>query len=406
MPGKLDFVFYYTRENRCSFNALAGALEGSSLPGVDIVLPETEKALFEAVQTALTKRHTTVIALSFFTAQAPHIERLIKRLRAHFGARVTILAGGAHPSGAPDYVLAMGADYVVKGEGEAAITALARVLLDGKTPAQKIIKTAGVLNLDDYPPFSPKWHMFGSIEITRGCPFGCSFCQTSYLFGAKTRHRSLETLLSLAELMRAEKLLSVRFISPDAFAYGSDGRGLALNKVEALLKGTRAILGEKGQIFFGTFPSEVRPDHVTPETLELTRRYATNKRLVIGAQSGSARMLKAIHRGHTVEDIYRAAQLAAAYGFSADVDFIFGLPGETEKDAELTIKVMEDLTALGARIHAHTFMPLPQTPFAGEKPVPLTARTEKFLIALTSRGSAFGQWEKQRLMGRPASHHP
>jgi B12-binding domain/radical SAM domain protein len=204
--------------------------------------------------------------------------------------------------------------------------------------------------------------------------------------------------------MKAEKLMGIRFISPDAFAYGSDGRGLALDKVAALLKGTRAILGEKGQIFFGTFPSEVRPDHVTRETIELTRRYATNKRLVIGAQSGSARMLKVIRRGHTVEDIYRAAELAAAYGFSADVDFIFGLPGETEKDAELTLKVIEDLVALGARIHAHTFMPLPQTPFAGEIPVPLSARTEKFLRTLCSRGRAFGQWEKQKLIGRTASH--
>ncbi len=396
----IDLIFYYTKENRCSFNALAGALESSGLPGVDIILPETEKALTEAVQTALAKHYATVIALSFFTSQAPHIERLVGRLRAHFGARVTILAGGAHPSGEPDNVLAMGADYVVKGEGEAAIAELARALLDGKPPARKIIKTAGTLILDDYLPFSPKWHMFGSIEITRGCPFGCSYCQTSYLFGARHRHRSLKSLLSLAELMRTENLLGIRFISPDAFAYGSDGRGPAVDKMAALLKGTRAILGEKGQIFFGTFPSEVRPDHVTPETLELTRRYATNKRLVIGAQSGSARMLKAVRRGHTVEDIYRAAELAAAYGFSADVDFIFGLPGETEKDAEATIKVIEDLVALGARIHAHTFMPLPQTPFAGESPVPLSARTEKFLRTLASRGRAFGQWEKQKLLGR------
>jgi B12-binding domain/radical SAM domain protein len=383
----VDFVFYYTKENSCSFNALAGALESSALRGVDIILAETEKALIEAVQAALAKEHKTVIALSFFTSQTPHIERLVRRLRAHFGGRVIILAGGAHPSGAPDEVLVMGADYVVRGEGEKAITDLARALLDGKPPALKIIKTAGTLCLDDYLPFSPRWHMFGSIEITRGCPFGCSFCQTSYLFGAKTRHRSLKSLLSLAELMRSEELLGIRFISPDAFAYGSDGRTPALDKVAALLKGTRAILGEKGQIFFGTFPSEVRPDHVTPETLELTRRYATNKRLVIGAQSGSARMLKAIRRGHTVEDIYRAAELAAAYGFSADVDFIFGLPGETEKDAELTTKVMNDLVALGAK-----------------SPVPMSARTEKFLRALCSRGRAFGQWEKQKLMGRPASH--
>ena len=396
MP-KLDLIFYYTRENRCGFNALGGALESSGLAAVEIILPETEKALIEEIHASLAKGHKTAIALSFFTSQVPHIERLIKRMRGHFGDRALILAGGPHPSGAPEQVLAMGADHVIKGEGEKAIVNLARAILKGGPAGARIITTARDLVLDDYLPFSPKWHMFGSIEITRGCPFGCSYCQTAYLFGARQRHRSLDNILSIVSLMNTEKLTDIRFLSPDAFAYGSkDGRTLALDKVEALLKGTRRIIGGKGKIFFGTFPSEVRPEHVTPETLELTRRYASNNRLVIGAQSGSRRMLKAIRRGHTVDDIYRAARLAAAAGFDANMDFIFGLPGETEKDAEQTIKVIDDLVGLGARIHAHTFMPLPQTPFEGESPVPLSARTEKFLKTLCSRGHAFGQWERQR----------
>jgi len=397
---KLDLIFYYTRENRYSFNALGGALESSGLIGVDIFLPETEKTLIEYVSASLERRHTTAVALSFFTSQSPHTARLIKRLRGHFGGRVLILAGGPHPSGAPEAVSAMGVDHVIKGEGEKAIIDLARALLKGGPPGEKVIVTSRDLIMDDYLPFSPKWHMFGSIEITRGCPFGCSYCQTAYLFGARQRHRSLENILSIVSLMNTEKLTDIRFLSPDAFSYGSkDGRVIALDKVEALLKGTREIIGSEGKIFFGTFPSEVRPDHVTRETLELTCRYASNKRLVIGAQSGSPRMLKAIRRGHTIDDIYRAAELSAAAGFDANIDFIFGLPGETDHDTELTIKVIGDLVKIGARIHAHTFMPLPQTPFAKESPVPLSARTEKFLKTLCSRGHAFGQWEHQRITG-------
>jgi len=224
------------------------------------------------------------------------------------------------------------------------------------------------------------------------------------MFGAKPRHRSVENILSLIETMKTEGMDDIRFTSPDAFAYGSkDGKEIDPGKIEELLKGSRKILKAEGRIFFGTFPSEVRPEHVTAETLALTKRYADNKRLVIGAQSGSPRMLRAIRRGHTVEDIYRAAKLAAAGGFNANIDFIFGLPGETEKDAELTIKVIEDLVKLGAKIHAHTFMPLPRTPFAGETPVPLSAKTEKFLRTLCSQGRAFGQWEKQEQIGRSAA---
>lgn len=401
MRIELDLIFFYLRENRSGFNALAGALESSCLPGVEVITAETEKDLMEAVQASLDIGHRTALALSFFTSQAPHIERLIKRLRARFGARALILAGGPHASGAAREVLAMGADHVVKGEGEKAIVDIARALLKGGTAGPGIISCKEALILDDYLPFSPKWHMFGSVEITRGCPFGCSYCQTAYLFGGGQRHRALDSILSIAALMRAEKLHDIRFLSPNAFAYGSkDGRTPDLGRVEELLKRTHGIIGPEGRIFFGTFPSEVRPEHVTRETLELTRLYAANKRLVIGAQSGSPRMLEAIRRGHTVDDVYRAVRLAAAAGFSANVDFIFGLPGETEHDAELTLKVMDDLVGLGAKIHAHTFMPLPQTPFARERPVPLSAKTEKFLRTLCSRGQAFGQWEQQMPYGR------
>ncbi|MBI4801606.1 MAG: TIGR04013 family B12-binding domain/radical SAM domain-containing protein, partial [Elusimicrobia bacterium] len=266
---------------------------------------------------------------------------------------------------------------------------------------KRIIRPQKPADLDRYPPFSFKWGKFGPIEITRGCPFGCSYCQTSYLFGCKPRHRSVGNILSLVELMKSEELCDIRVVTPDAFAYGSlDGRKINPAGLEELLKGVRKILKKEGRIFFGSFPSEVRPDHVTEETLELTRRYADNKRLVIGAQSGSPRILSAIRRQHTVDDIHRAVRLALRFGFSADVDFILGLPGEGEADAGMTLKAMEELVRLGARIHAHTFMPLPGTPFADRAPAALSEKTLRRLRNLVAQGHAFGQWEKQLRLGK------
>lgn len=74
------------------------------------------------------------------------------------------------------------------------------------------------------------------------------------------------------------------------------------------------------------------------------------------------------HRGHSVEDIYNAVELTIKNNLEINVDFIFGLPGEKPEDISLTIKMMKELAAKGARIHAHTFIPLPQTPFS-QKPV-------------------------------------
>ncbi|MCS7109405.1 MAG: hypothetical protein NZ903_01255 [Candidatus Micrarchaeota archaeon] len=51
------------------------------------------------------------------------------------------------------------------------------------------------VNLDDFPPSSVKYKNFGQIEITRGCPFCCFYCQKPQLFGAKIRYRSEDVIL-------------------------------------------------------------------------------------------------------------------------------------------------------------------------------------------------------------------
>jgi radical SAM superfamily enzyme YgiQ (UPF0313 family) len=83
-----------------------------------------------------------------------------------------------------------------------------------------------------------------------------------------------------------------------------------------------------------------------------------------GAQSGGQRVLDRCHRGHTVGDVYRAVKLTGEAGLRANVDFIFALPGEEEKDVKETLGVITDLVALGAKMHAHTFVSLPGTPFS------------------------------------------
>jgi B12-binding domain/radical SAM domain protein len=195
--------------------------------------------------------------------------------------------------------------------------------------------------------------------------------------------------------MKNKNLRDIRFITPNAFSYGSnDGKTLNMDKLEKLLASIREIIGLKGRIFMGSFPSEVRPEHVTKETIELILRYANNDNLVIGAQSGSQRILDLCHRGHTVEDVYRAVELTLKAGLKANVDFIFGLPGENEEDIKLTIKVINDLVKMGARIHAHTFMPLPQTPFA-KAPAGKVDKYISIIKKLASKGIIYGDWEKQ-----------
>jgi radical SAM superfamily enzyme YgiQ (UPF0313 family) len=167
-----------------------------------------------------------------------------------------------------------------------------------------------------------------------------------------------------------------------------------------LLESIKKIIKPKGRIFFGSFPSEVRPEHVNKETIELIKEYADNDNLVIGAQSGSPKILELSHRGHTVEDIYNAVEVITKAGLKAYVDFIFGLPYETEEDIKLTIKMLGDLIKMGARIHAHTFMPLPQTPFSKMPAGRISRELIKSLNRLIPKGLIFGNWREQEKIAK------
>jgi B12-binding domain/radical SAM domain protein len=215
------------------------------------------------------------------------------------------------------------------------------------------------------------------------------------MFKARFRHRSVEDVRAhVAELRRAG-LVYVRFVTPTALSYGADGEAPDLDAVEALLAAVREAFGRERKVYFGTFPSEVRPEHVTERALAVLGRWVDNDNLVIGAQSGSPRLLRAMQRGHDVDDVRRAVRLAAAAGFRANVDFLLGHPGETPEDQRLSLALAEELIALGARIHSHAFMPLPGTPLRDAMPAPIEAGTAAAMARMESRGAMYGQWRQQ-----------
>jgi radical SAM superfamily enzyme YgiQ (UPF0313 family) len=66
------------------------------------------------------------------------------------------------------------------------------------------------------------------------------------------------------------------------------------------------------------------------------------KTVWIGAESGSQKILDAMDKGDTVEDIYNAAQLLRANGIEVGFFLQFGYPGETWEDVQKTLKMVRD----------------------------------------------------------------
>jgi len=282
-------------------------------------------------------------------------------------------------------------DYVVIGEGEETLPELVRALEEGGDASGvkgiaykkggKVIFTPkrSDVDLDRYPPFKPP--LFGPIEITRGCPWSCAYCQTPRLFGHRMRHRSVEAICKYDKYYEDKRL-----VSPNAFAYGSDGIVPDEAAVEKLLSSL------SGDIYFGTFPSEVRPEFVTPKMLELVNSYCANKELHLGGQSGSDRMLRSIHRGHSAAQVLDAVELTHDNGLTPVVDFIFGLPGEREEDQQLTVDCINAIIKEGGKVRAHYFMPLPGTELANTRPEQISQEIDKLLGKLALNKKLTGSW--------------
>ncbi|TEU14234.1 MAG: TIGR04013 family B12-binding domain/radical SAM domain-containing protein, partial [Anaerolineales bacterium] len=419
MSTKNALVFVTQPTNKNSIAVLAGVVEGREDLALSLLFLRDDPSLHIRLQECLHEYERVVIAFSFCTPAAGHVAHLVGQLRAlaaESHCPVFWVAGGPHPSGAPEATLRMGFDVVVVGEAEETFPALLRHLIDGRDYSQvkglaflrdgELIRTGRappVIPLDNYPPFAPLHRRFGPIEITRGCPFACRFCQTSFLFGGQPRHRSPEVVAEWARVAQSHGIPFMRFVAPNALSYGSpDGREINLAAVKTLLTKVGAVMGRE-RVYLGSFPSEVRPETVTHEAIRLIKRLAGNRNISIGAQSGSQRILDAMHRGHTVDDVHRACHIVLHHGLLPNVDIIFGMPGETETDRQLTIRMIESLAKVGAVVRTHVFVPLAGTPLAGAAPGTIDAQTDSLLGRLARVGQQHGARAKMRLCCRGTS---
>jgi radical SAM superfamily enzyme YgiQ (UPF0313 family) len=106
--------------------------------------------------------------------------------------------------------------------------------------------------------------------------------------------------------------------------------------------------------------------------------------------------------------VYAAVELTVKKGLKANVDFVFGLPEENEDDIELTIKTMSELLKIGngkVRIHAHTFMPLPLTPFAKKPAGKIDKNVKKMIKKLLSKDIVYGNWREQEEIAKKIENY-
>lgn len=402
-------IFYYSSKAKYSINPLVAlALRA----GYEVVLAEDLDEVMQWIASTGRERRAFV-AFSLNTIMLTEGDFLEKLLRATSLARekgVLSIAGGPHPSGDPlGTLISLGFDIAFIGEAEYSFSEFLNrfadkgdvwgtpgiAYLSGDKPV--FTNRPGPIDLNDYDPF-PFWKgIFNPIEITRGCPHGCSYCQVSYIHGFRYRHRSVERIAFYVSEMSRRGLRDFRFITPDALSYGLSRPGSPRPElIEEMLAAVKKASGEGGRVFYGSFPSEVRPEHVTEEAMAVLRKYVSNKEIIVGAQSGSERILRIIRRGHTAEDVLNAVDIIIAHGFTPAVDIIIGFPHEEEEDLAGTMELIEKVIRKGGRAHLHYYLPLPGTPLWPKRPRDPPEGVLRKLSKLVGGGKAYGAWLNQR----------
>lgn len=237
-------------------------------------------------------------------------------------------------------------------------------LLITNSPNSPILRTArrpDITNLDKLP--FPAWdlvdvekyrsvwqkrHGYFSMNMvtTRGCPYHCNWCAKP-IWGQRYNSRSPENVV--AEM----KWIKENF-SPDHIWFADDILGLKPNWIEKFA----ALLQEADAII--PFKCLQRADLVNEKTASALAK-AGCKTVWIGAESGSQKILDAMDKGDTVEDIYNAARLLHENGIEVGFFLQFGYPGETWDDVQKTLKMVRECAPDDIGISVS--YPLPGTKF-------------------------------------------
>jgi len=384
-------VFLRTRYNRYSAAAVMGAALGARAAAAFAMHAEDTEGI---AALGIPPGARPVFLVSYMTPHRADTRRVVAGLRA-LHPDALVIAGGAHPTGAPEDALASGADHVVVGAAEGAFPRVVDALAAGEPLPRVIPGACDAAAFEASTGHAPPLNLFAPIEISRGCPCRCRYCMAPALAGGSMIHRSPAAVERIARLAVAAGRTRTWIVSSNALAYGAPG-GAGTNPaalVDLLERLRRAGLAE---IYFGSFPSEVNPERLDDTTAAALAGRVANRTLTIGGQSGSDAVLRRMGRPHDAAAIPAACAVARRHGFIPHVDILLGTPGESAAEREETFRLVERvLEEYEGRIHFHYFMPLPGTPWADALPEPLDERAFAFVGGVVRAGRGDGWFTEQ-----------
>jgi anaerobic magnesium-protoporphyrin IX monomethyl ester cyclase len=292
------------------------------------------------------------------------------------GARVAV--NGSDATDRLEDYFAAGADFAILGEGERTLEELAQALAEA-APDDALAAIDGlayrggssglvrnrprdfIRNLDELT--FPAWDLVDveryrrawlsrhdrfsvNMVTTRGCPYHCNWCAKP-IYGQRYNLRSPESVA--AELAWLKKT-----VRPDHVWFADDIFGLRPGWVERFAQ----VVEELGCAT--PYKIQARVDLLQPTVVDALSRSGCES-VWVGAESGAQKILDAMEKGTTVEQIRQATERLRARGIRVCYFLQFGYPGEGWREIQETRRLVRECRPDDIGISVS--YPLPGTPF-------------------------------------------
>jgi tRNA-2-methylthio-N6-dimethylallyladenosine synthase len=200
------------------------------------------------------------------------------------------------------------------------------------------------------------------VTIQIGCDNSCAFCIVPAVRGPEIS-RPFDRLVDEVADLAADGVTEVTLLGQNVNSYGRDltlaarqaGGGDRVRPLFAdLLRAVGAVNGIRRVRYTSPHPKDLRPETIAA----MAETPAVCEHLHLPVQSGSDRVLAAMHRGYTADRYLErlAAARAAIDDLAVTTDLIVGFPGETDHDFEQTLA----LAAAAEYDSAYTFIYSPR----------------------------------------------
>jgi radical SAM superfamily enzyme YgiQ (UPF0313 family) len=261
-----------------------------------------------------------VVLTSTMVVQAPSLDEVVARCNR---LNVPVVAGGPHASISPDRL--RGVDHVFIGEAEGGIAALVEDLEGGR--AKPVYRAGSFPDVDESPV--PRFDLLDlgayasmAVQQSRGCPFGCEFCDIWKLYGRRSRIKAPERMVAELDALHAAGWRGSVFFVDDNFI---GNRRLARRSLSALGQWQGA------HDFPFNFYTEASVNLGADDELMRLMRDAGFNWVFLGIETPSVDSLVGANKPVNAKlDLLEAVRRIQAYGIEVSSGFIVGFDEDTD----------------------------------------------------------------------------